>query len=444
MNDTNSSPVVPNTFRTPRPLVLINGDPVDGGTTPTQTSAVPMDGVVSVEIDANNQYEASTWKIEANLDPLYKLNANWWSNQSKVIVTIQVGFEDQTGQFSGVWTPLIGIVDDYEINLDESSITLTGRDLSALLIDTKTAETYSNNTASEIVTTIAQQQGLTPVVTSTTAIAGSYYQIDTTTTGLGAFSHEMTQWDLLIYLAQQAGFDMFVDGWNLVFQPKASTNDNPYVVEWWMGDDGIPQSNVIGLKLQHSLTLAKGVSVTIKSHSTVTGKTVTARAQDPDYKSSYGDGTQDYVFYVPNLSSQAAQDLANQRYADITRHLRTICFDMPADSALSPRGVILLSGTQTAFDGCYYPDRINMTLSVSDGFMASVEAKNIPPTPSAAISTLTNGDGAGGGSGNGDGDGNGDGSADTSSTSTSSTDPNATNSAGVANRDDGLQGSPGW
>lgn len=382
-------PVAPGTVRAPRLLVLINGNPVNGASLPTLTSSVPMEGVVSASVDPKNQFEAATWSIEANLDPSYALNASWWSQQGKVIVTIQVGTEDQTGAISGVHPLLVGIVDDYEISEDESSISLSGRDLAALLIDTKTAETYSNQTASEIATAIARQWGLTPIVTPTTALAGSYYQIDTTTTGLGAFSHDITQWDLLIYLAQQAGYDMFVEGWNLYFQPRATSSDTPYLVEWSRGEDGIPNSNVIGLKLRHSLTLAKGVSVTIKSYSSILGKVTSARAQDPNYSGGAGAGTQDYVFYVPNLSSQEAQALANQRYADITRHLRTITFSAPGDTVLNPRSVIQLSGTQTAFDGFYYPDEIRLELSMDGGFSMGVEAKNIPPTPSAAIPSLT-------------------------------------------------------
>jgi hypothetical protein len=152
-----------------------------------------------------------------------------------------------------------------------------------------------------------------------------------------------------------------------------------------LDQDGIPVSNVIGLSLEHSLTLAKGVSVTVKSWNSLQSKPIVAKTADPDYKTSPGQGTQDYVFYVPNLTPQGAIDIANQRYADITRHLRTIEFEIPGDTVLTPRNLIVLTGTGTAFDQSYYPDRISCELSQDGGFGMSVTAKNVPPTPSALL-----------------------------------------------------------
>jgi hypothetical protein len=384
-------PVVPGTFRAPRVQVLING--------------TAMQGVESVSVDLTNQFEAACWTLQANIEPSYAMNAAFWGQQTNVMAKIQIGFDPGNGVIP--WqTVLVGVVDQYVLDLDSRSISLSGRDLASLLIDTKTANTYSNFTASEIVTMICQSLGnnpdgtpvLTPVATPTKTIVGTYYQIDTSTSGLGAFHQSITEWDLLIYLAQQEGFDLFVQGSSLFFQPVATAAATPYAISWQLGQDNIPVSNVIGLQLTHSLTLAKGITVTIKSYNSSLGRTITAKTADPHFDAA-NTGTQDYVFYVPNLTPEGAQALANQRYADISRHLKTINFEAPGDTVLSPRGVIALSGTGTVFDTNYYPDAIHLELSQPGGFTMRVTAKNIPPTPSAIIPTLGNADGSSAGDG---------------------------------------------
>jgi hypothetical protein len=372
-------PIAPGTLRAPRVQVLLNG--------------ALMQGVEAISIGLTNQFESATWNLQANIEPTYAMNMVWWGQQTKVLATIQIGYDPGNGAVP--WqTAFAGIVDQYEIDLDTRALSLSGRDLASLLTDTKTANSYSNNTASEIATSIAVEHGLTPVVTPTKTIVGTYYQIDTTTSGLGAFHNSITEWDLLIYLAQQEGYDLFVQGSSLYFQPVAAKTAPPYAIFWQLGQDGVPVSNVSGLRFTHSLTLAKGVSVTIKSYNSSLGRAIKASIADPDYKTFAGSGTQDYVFYVPNLTPQGAQSLANQRYADITRHLKTIDFEAPGDMVLSPRGVIALSGTGTVFDTLYYPDRISLSLSQGGGFSMQVTAKNIPPMPSALIPGLTNEDGS--------------------------------------------------
>jgi hypothetical protein len=364
-----NAPVAPSTVRAPRAQVLINGN--------------VMQGVVGISVTLNNNFQAGQFTIDANVEPSYVMNENFWSQQTKVTAEIQIGY--LTGGSVNWVTVLSGIVDAYDINFDNRGITVTGRDLAGMLIDTKTANTFSNQTSSEIATMLAKSVGLTPVVTPTTTPVGRYYQIDHAKLSLGQFHSDMTEWDLLIYLAQQEGFDLFVSGTSLFFQPAATTQ-NAYNISWQLGTDDIPISNVINLTGHHSLTLAKGVSVTVKSWHSGLKRPIIAKTADPNFKDTGDDGgQQNFVFYVPNLTPQQAISLANQRYADITRHLREIQFDAPGDLVLSPRMVVVLSGTGTSFDTTYYPDTIELQLSQQGGFTMSVTAKNIPPTPNQLI-----------------------------------------------------------
>ena len=281
-----------------------------------------MQGVTGASWEPNNQFEAATFTIEGNVEPVYAMNAAWWLNQGKVTVQIQVGYDPGNGIIP--WqTVLTGVVDQGQISLDDRTIRVTGRDLVAQLIDTKTAQAYQNNTASEIVTLLAQNAGLqitdgqgNSTVTHTTTLVGTYYQIDHNRMALGGFHSDITQWDLLKYLAQQEGFDLFVSGTALYFQPPATTAD-AYNIFWTLDQDGIPVSNVIGLSLEHSLTLAKGVSVTVKSWNSKLAKPIIATTADPDYKTSPGQGTKIMSSYVPNLTLQGAIDI---RKLTLCRH----------------------------------------------------------------------------------------------------------------------------
>jgi phage protein D len=355
-------PVPRDTVRAPVAQVTING--------------AVMPEILSVSVDDTNVFEASKFTVEARVSTAFP--ASWWGTQTQIRVKIFGGF---AGQTSGLTRLLTGNVDKYSIDLDNRKITLTGRDLTSLLIDTKTAESYVNQNSGEIAVIIANKHGLTPVVTPTTTPAGTYYASDHTALALGALNHSTTEWDMLVYLAQKEGFDVFVQDTSLYFQPAQTTATPPYLITWTMGPDGVPSSNVIGLTIEHDLTQAPGVSVTILSYNSTSAQTIKAVTKAAGYNASQTAGnTQDYVYNVPNLTQASAQSLANQRFQDITRHLKTIRFSLPGDTVLTPRSVIQVSGTGTVFDTFYYPDMVSRKMDFDSGFPMTVTGKNIPPS----------------------------------------------------------------
>jgi phage protein D len=80
------------------------------------------------------------------------------------------------------------------------------------LIDTLTNDKFINQTASQVATQFAQQAGLVPQVTATTAQIGRYLNQQ-----YGYASQDLSQYRLLSYLAQQEGFDLYVKDKTLVF-----------------------------------------------------------------------------------------------------------------------------------------------------------------------------------------------------------------------------------
>lgn len=324
---------------------------------------------VSASVELFNNYRAGTFSVLIATQDSDELNLAWWSSDSQTKIQLAVYF-DLDGVASTA--PIItGNVDNTEIHLAQNGVTATGRDLSALLIDTKTADMYQNYTSSQIITMLAAAAGLTPVVTDTTTPVGQYYAYDHVRVALGGFSRSLTQWDLATYLAQNEDFDLFVEGSSLYFQPRVSASAAPYQLTWQRSGAGPAQADVVDITPSRSLTIAKGVAVTVKSWNSAQRQPVIQTA------GSAGAEGQTYVIYQPNLSIAQALQLAQTRLAQITRFEKKLEIEMPGDLALTPRMVMQLSGTGTPFDQLYYPDEVRRTLSPTE-FSQSVTALNHP------------------------------------------------------------------
>jgi hypothetical protein len=296
-----------------------------------------------------NNYRAGQFWVEIATKDTDALSMAWWAadEQSAIELEVFYCFEGQTS-----WQSMIvGDVDNIDYDLRGNTVSVTGRDLTGRLIDAKTADIYANLTSSEIITMLCNSLGkdangqpiLTPVVTPTTNVVGQYYAYDHVRIALGGFSRAITKWDLATYLAQNENFDLFVEGRSLYFQPKAQPTSPPYVVQW-SRYGGMPWANVVSANPRRSLTIAKGVSVTVKSWNSGSAKRVVETA------GTANDQGQTYVLYRPNLTIAQASQLAQQTLATITKHEKALEIDMPGELNLTPRMLLQLGGTGTAFD----------------------------------------------------------------------------------------------
>ncbi len=366
MSSTLAAPVPGSTVRAPRLRLTANG------------AVVP--NALDAAVTQTNEWTASRWAAHVALVDNETMSAAWWSSQANVQIGIEIALDGQNFQ-----NILTGVIDEIEIEPDTGLLTLSGRDLVALLIDAKTANAYQNQTASEIATLLAQSVGLTPVVTATTKPVGQFYAYDHVRLSLGDLARSITDWDLLIYLAQQENFDVFVEGTSLYFQPVQNQTKPNYEISW-SRVAGVATSNVMGLQMRRSLTLAKQVTVTVKSWHSGRRYPVIAKISSQGVNAAGNQGPpQNYVFYKPNLTPAQATQYAQQKMNEITRHERVIEFSMPGELTLTPRSVIALTGTGTAFDQTYYPDQIQRTITFHGGFTQSVTARNSSPVNQVTI-----------------------------------------------------------
>lgn len=338
-----------------------------------------MAGVLDVEVVSTNHFSADRFRarIATGSEPFPTLA--FWSGAAAAVVDFE--FSLGNGSFLGV---IRGLVDCVALDPSRGLVRIEGRDLTAPLIETRAQDSFANRTSSEIATIIAQRHGLTAAVTPTSTPVGRYYQDEHDRVTPGLFSHAISEWDQLVFLARHEEFDVFVEGTTLFFQPiqqQAAT----YVL--------LPQ-DALSLTLERSLTFAKDVQVTVKSWNSrlksVISQTASASgvtlSTDP---LSTGTGVQKYTLVQPNLTSDEALRLAQRRVAELIRHERVVEAVLPGELTLTPRSQILLAGTGTDFDQVYFVELIERSLDIRGGFRQRLRATNTSPRaigPASAIS----------------------------------------------------------
>jgi phage protein D len=331
-----------------------------------------LTGVKSIETTNTSHFAADTFRITAALSGLPPaLGLNYWDKSFGDELDVRGGFTSDTPLPSLVY----GQVDDVEVDIVERTLTLTGRDLTARMIDTKTTVTYQDKRASDIATQIAINHGLTPNVQQTAfKVTGTYYQI------INALHLQgRSDWDLLVVLAQHEGFDLWVSGHTLNFQPPLALTSDPYILLWSDEGQGNRVSNALDIKLGRSQTLARDVVVNVASWNQAQGKVFKATVKKSQANKASNQSTvnpQTYNFWPPNLDQVQVNQFANAKAEEITRHERVIHASLPGDGLLATRGLVKLVGTGSAWDQVYYPDTVRREISFERGYRMELSAKN--------------------------------------------------------------------
>ena len=263
---------------------------------------------------------------------------------------------------------LQGEADTIRADVLNHTAEIDGRDLTARLLDARTQETFSNQTASEIAQTLASRHGLTANVTSTSTLAGRYYADEHDRITLGQFARSTTEWDLLTFLAAREGFEAYVAGQTLTFAPLGQTA-SPVT---------LTPADCLSLHLEHALTLARDIEVTVKSWNTRQQSAFTQTARSAARGRRTG-SPQRIVLVRPNLQPNDALQLAHRILADLSAHERLVHAELPGELTLTPRSRIQLSGTNTDFDQMYYVAELDRHFSSAHGFTERLRLKNIPP-----------------------------------------------------------------
>jgi phage protein D len=340
-------------------------------------------GVMEAEVGTSDHQIAGWFRVTLALGADSTVTAASLSLMTEAVAEIRVGLAGAgLSPATALWQSLIaGTVDTMVIDMAAGTAHLTGRDFSALFIDTQTAESFANRTASEIAQTLAVRHGLDPVVTTTQTPVGRYYQDGHDLFSLYQSNAAMTEWDLLHALAEAEGFDLFVQDKNLFFAPPLQQT-RPTLWQWMPG--GLAGTTMSTLRLERSLALARDIVVTVQSWNSrearMVTQTIRASALDTVHRTTAATSgnAATYVLIRPNLSAEQALTLATNTLADLSRHERVILATMPGELDLAPRSLVTLEGTATDFDQTYVVDEIVRRISSQDGFMQTVRCVNTP------------------------------------------------------------------
>jgi phage protein D len=331
-----------------------------------------LTGAVSIETTNTSHFAADTFRATFAMSALpAAFGLTYWDKSFGDELSICAGFATD----SPLPELVFGQVDDVEFDLVERTLTLTGRDLTARMIDTKTTVTYQDQRASDIVTQVAKNHGLIPNVQQTAfRITGTYYEI------LNAMHVQgRSDWDLIVLLAEHEGYDLWVSGHTLNFLPSLALTGDPYVLTWSDDGQGHRSSNTTDLKLRRSETLARDVVVNVVSWNQAQGKAFKAtvrKSQAGKNAKQSSVNPQIYNFWPANLNQVQVNQFANSKAEEITRHERSLVAQLPADSLLATRGLVKLAGTGSAWDQVYYPDTVHRMLNIKEGYTMELVAKN--------------------------------------------------------------------
>jgi phage protein D len=325
-----------------------------------------LPGVLATEVTSNNYYAADRFSVRLAISADPQGLASWDARTASSI-------ELQIGLGASGWTSLItGNIDSLSADPIAGTVQIEGRDLSSGLIEARTQEAFANQTASDVATILAGRHGLTAQATATTTPVGRYYSADHNRVTLDRFTRASTEWDLLVWLAQQENFDVFVTGTSLYFQP-AQTDPTPVMVLQASSGGAVPP-NISSLRVQRAMTLAGDIEVTVKSWNSQQQSAFTQTARR-SLSSSDGSGlTRSYIYVRPNLTTDGALQMAQNKLATLASHEFVMTATMPGELVLSPRATVTLVGTGSAFDQNYVIDEIVRHFDAQQGFEQTLRA----------------------------------------------------------------------
>lgn len=333
--------------------------------------------LLELEIDENSFFEADTFSVKMPsswFTAPYDLD--WLAQQESLDVALYIGFPaDPFNYTESELTPkLKGRADEIEIQWDQTEVTLSGRDLTGVLIDAQITDTLLNQSVAKAVAAIASQYGFKTNITASDATkqtVGSFLSNDWTKLA------KHSAWDLLTQLANDmpstsgTPWVCYVAWDTVYFGPRPS--DSVFNAIW--GTVGAP-GNLKRLRTKRNLLVSKDITVTVKGWNLQTGATVVEQASSSGHASKGAN----YVYVLNNLTPAEAKAKAAAKLAQLAHHEIVADFTMPGDPTLSMQAKIKLSGTGTkTFDTDLFPYTISHSFSIELGYEMTCLAKNHAP-----------------------------------------------------------------
>ncbi len=323
-----------------------------------------MEGLLHASIVTSNCFSADSYVLMFAMGQLPLADIAFWSSLASAYV--EIGAVTRSGPTST--TLISGMIDTIHVDPIRGTVSIEGRDLSSSMIDAYRQQDFVNQTASEVVSTIAMYHGLTPVVARTSGSVGRYYGDGYTRLSLGQFSRLRSDWDLVVQLARENGFDVFVQEAKLLFQPSLSSGGMPVHIAF--GD-------LKTIRFERTLTISSNATALVQSwNSQSMTSYATSSASDGSRAAPTPSPGNDrpFLFCESNFTSQQVTDSAQRYSAELSRLGTVVHIEMPWDLTISPRTEILIDETNSIFDRIYKIEDIERHSSTITGSTQMVRA----------------------------------------------------------------------
>lgn len=343
----------------PRSIVVIGGYVVPFNSWTVESTGFDTADTFSIKLPFSVTKEPGDLIINNSLEKSSALFTD-----SDILVEVYRGLPNNPDKYSisDLTQNIMGYVDTVDVDFNETDgeqVTLTGRNLAALLIDTQITDKYPNKTASQIATLFAKQHGLTPKVTNTTTLAGTFYNQDATT-----LSSSSSQWDILMFLAQQEGYVVRVVGSTLYFGPIGTVTDStlaPIQMTWG--------SNIMELTFERSPNAARDLEVQVISYDRHHKNRIVATAKSTTQYSQRLKNTMQRESYletyaIPGLTRNQANSIAKSKLKQLSQQqiIGTIKTNGEYNFTIDRR--IQLNGCGKVLDGTYYVNRVTESFDI--------------------------------------------------------------------------------
>jgi hypothetical protein len=284
--------------------------------------------------------------------------------QPDILVEIYAGYPSNPDRYNenDLTQLMYGYLDTVDFYFDEQGerVEIQGRNQVAPFMDTKTTDKFPNLTSSAIVITFAKQQGLSYQVTPTYTPAGSYYSDDHVT-----LTSDITQWDLMNFLADQEGFILRVKGNTLYFGPRDSFLKNTDLPYTW-------GQNVKTMKLSRSPHASKDIKVEVITWSSSKKSRIVTTSQSTTTHASRISGTSSHqqwveTYYIPGLTREQAQRRADAILDQLSKSELTGQITAQGNDAMSIDQPITIHGVGLGLSQRFWPTRISHSFDLQQG-----------------------------------------------------------------------------
>lgn len=206
-----------------------------------------------LSVTKTGQRRGDTFCATIPIDASAGLSEDFWASQTNVEAT---AIFSAGGQQQAMVT---GNIDEISIDWINRSVTVSGRDKSAMLTESRVNKKYANQTSAQIVQDLAQMSGLQAQVSSSGGDdVSKKYDIDVVHLILNR-----TPFEAISVLAEREGVRWFVDGNTLYF--GGTQSGGSYPIEYHPPQGGYITANTMHLVTRRNLVAAKAVQSTAKS-----------------------------------------------------------------------------------------------------------------------------------------------------------------------------------